>query len=225
MQGILKNKKFRLFSSAALLVSALVITAAITFAKYVSEEKEQGTIELKAFTAEPQLYIGDTLEVPATVPMTGENEGHLVSYYDIPVDQVNDLKVSVKYSGQAKTYTRLKMDMVWYQTKHDNNTGNDYNEIIFHKYPEYTLADNVFDNTSADSWFYFNEVLNAEDEEIFPAITAISSDLTNDNVGDPVFSSDRPDHVRIYLTVDCVQYNRALQVWGLEKWPWDNSYT
>ena len=218
MQKILKHKKTLLSSLAVPIVFAAVMTVALTRSKYTSRPQEQGDVDLKAFVAEPLLYSGNTLLEPQSVSQTGENEEHLVSYYDIPVSDFRDLKVSVKYSGEARTYTRFKMDLVWYQEKTEN--GQTVNEIIFHRMPQTTAAENVYDNTSADNWFYFKEVLTSENETVYPALTSISSDPIGDNVVDTVNNTDAPTRVRIYLTVDSVQYNRAEKVWIIEKLPW-----
>ena len=215
---ILKHKKlFAVISCLLILCMVTGVFTYYTFSKYSSTEEDENNITLEEFCAVARLYITDDDGTRTELPVhtNGKSE-----YFDISIEDFNKLSVDIDYKGNAKTYCRFKLDISWYHTVKDED-GNDCEELILHKYPEYICANNVYNNVEKDNWFYFTEVTEpAEGDEItYHAITQMTD---KGDFNDPIYETDKSVNVRIYITVDCVQYNRAKALWKLDTLPWEN---
>ena len=137
-------------------------------------------------------------------------------FFNIPVEDFDKTVMDITYQGKARTYMRFKFDVSWYYT---DNTGQDV--LILHQLPGFTYGDGlqIYDNRVKDNWIYFQNVIvsDTEEEQTFEVITKV--DKKGDFI-DPNDPNDQSQFVRVYIIVDCVQFNRVLELWNIEKLPW-----
>lgn len=212
----LNAKKIWIISLGFICVAALILSVSMTRSKYVSIEHETGKIQLEEFEIQPILYSNASGQKTVVAPQSQGN----YKYYELPASEFENLSLDIVYYGRAITNTRFKFDVMWYK-----KNGSNY-DLIFHSYPDYTYNDSlIYDNFEKDGWYYFKENTTASDmldgTKTYNVFTDIQS---GNNVHDPVNpTTDIPDTIRIYITIDSVQYNRSLELWGMTEFPWETT--
>ncbi len=201
-----------------LLLMALVMTAGLTvsvvFSRFTSDLQESTQIDIKEFYAAARLYTQDQQGQKVEIPL--HTEGGL-QYYDLTIDQLQDLKMDLSYIGSARTRLRFKLDISWF--KYVTADGEQKEQLIFHKYPLLQLPDQIYNNVERDNWIYVKDILQS-DETTEITIPAILSFEDQGDLEDPVSQNDISTHIRIFVTIDCVQFNRALALWKIDRFPW-----
>lgn len=216
------TKKKIIISAVCFLAGALVLVSAVlltlpqkTQSRFIGENSAAADETIEEFYAAAKLYEtvdGVRKELPVSVDENGKQ------YYDISADDFEHLSMDVFYSGKAKTYVRVCVETCWYRQ------DTDHQQLILHEYPVFAFNDeaNIYDNMSIDDCIYFKDIFGSEDTEE-KQINVISSvtDSGND-IDDPVHAGEHSERVRLFLTVDCVQFNRAKEVWKLDRFPWES---
>lgn len=209
------NKKHVIIMSVSglMLVSLLLVLVGITQSRFRLDNRDDAKGTLEEFYAAARLYTtegGTRTEIPVQEDANGRH------YYEVQADKFETLSMDISYQGKARTYMRFKFDTSWYHIK------NGREELIFHKYPEYTFNDqlSIYNNQQKDNYIYFENVIDtgSEAETVYPVITSVR-DLGD--FQDPITNTDQSTNVRIYITVDCVQYNRAKVLWNMTRFPWE----
>lgn len=234
MKKAVNTRRLFLGSFILLLTVSLVFSAVMTRSKYASRVSEPGNEELLDFSMTEKLYLHDgstVTELARQSETIGENT---FWFYEVPVSDFDKLSMDILYTGGATTNTRFKFDMIWYKT----NTSTGDNDVIFHRYPDFVFnQDEIYNNTKWDGWFYFKNRTTASttpapsdtfaelsgNTKTYHVLEAMTATGNSYDLEDPVEAQDIPDKVRIYVTIDSVQFNRVKQVWGMEAFPWENA--
>lgn len=209
-----QKKVFLIACSCVLLISVVLTWSSYTQSKYRYSHDQDGSDELQTFYAAATIFDDSNNEIPIIEEVVN---GRTKRYFQIPADDFDNLNVVLKYKGEAKNYLRMRIDISWLRTNQDDATKYD---LILHELPTYEWAnpDEMYDNREIDNWIYFKEPLGEDNEE--HTISVINLTHAHEDVHDPVEVGDKADYARIYITLDCVQYNRATELWNLAKLPW-----
>lgn len=215
---ILKHKKILAVVACLLVISTLI--GVYTYSKYTSTEKTNGEVELEEFYTVARLYYTKNGSEQEVQILQNDNN---IKYVEMTPDEFKTLRVDIEYSGEAKVYCRFKLDCSWYHKI--NVEGENRMELIPHEYPTYTCRTDIYNNIQKDGWLYFTEILEADKSNSETRI--YSNALTVDNIGndvsDLINEDDKSEYVRIAVTVDCVQYNRAKALWKMTSLPWEEA--
>ena len=209
-----------------ILLSSLLVTAGIaivsfTLAKYQQNTDASADNTLEEFYAAARLYRTENGS-RTEIPLREDEDG--LRFYELPIDPsgegspLDDLSLDIIYKGKARTYMRFNFDMNWYRV--ENNTE----ELILHRYPVYEYDDTlIFNNQEKDNYFYFKDMIDTgtDDEVGFHALTGMTD---QGDLPDPVEPGDSADTLRIYVTIDCVQFNRVKTLWNMTRFPWEWSF-
>lgn len=209
-----QKRAFLIVCSFALIISIALTWISYTNSKYRYSHGQDGSNELQTFYAAVKIYDKLNNELPITEEVVN---GKTKRYYQIPADDFEDLNISLTYKGEAKNYVRMRMDISWLRVnQYDSSTY----DLILHELPTYEWGDPdaIYDNREIDNWIYFTNALGENNEE--KTISVINLTHAHRDVQDPVEVGDKADYARIYVTLDCVQYNRATELWHLAKLPW-----
>lgn len=217
--NVLKNNKKILSVIACLLVIGIITGIGIyTYSKYTSVEETGGEIQLEEFYVVARLYYQDSATFEEHEITITTNDDGSIQYVEITPEEFETLHVDVEYSGKAKIYCRFALECSWYHSAKDGI------ELVPHEYPEYTYDEEVlYNNTEKDGWIYFKEIMEPEDDtaetRVYENVLAVSD--AGEDVADLNDESDKADHLRIAVSVDCVQYNRVNALWNMTSLPWE----
>lgn len=196
----------------ALLGTLVVSLMFTTLSRYEQENTAPARSTLEEFYAVPRLYLNEGGE--KTELYLSENENGK-RYYDVDVEDFDKLSMDIVYQGKAKTYLRFSFDMNWYHIRDGRK------ELMLHHYPDFTYdPELVFDHQQKDNYFYIKSIMDTgtDEETVFHIFTAMKD---NGDLNDPIASSDSSEKLRIYITIDCVQFNRAKALWHMSQFPWE----
>lgn len=210
----LQHRKKIALSAAALLLLAAIICMSVfySYSRYESEDTASARNTIEEFYAAARLYLsanGEKTELTLSQDENGKK------YFEVPVGSFDDLSMDIVYQGKARTYMRFRFDMNWY------HIVNGREELVFHHYPDFTYDEElVFNNQQKDNYFYIIPMIDtgSDEETVYNVFTAMKD---NGDLNDPIRSSDSADRLRIYITIDCVQFNRAKALWHITKFPWE----
>lgn len=211
---LLYNKRVIFTCSILITVSMLIIIMAVTDSRFRDQHVKVADNELQTFYAAARIYSSSGEEIPLSSEVV---QGKTKRYFQVPADEFDGMKVRLSYKGEAKNYVRMKMDISWLR----RNAGNPDNyDLILHEVPGYQWVDpdSVYDNRISDNWIYFKNPMGESDSET--TIDVISMTLAHQDVQDPVEVGDKAEFARIYITLDCVQYNRVNELWNMAQLPW-----
>ncbi|MBQ3664569.1 MAG: hypothetical protein II919_00505 [Lachnospiraceae bacterium] len=222
------KKKDRLKNNQRMRIGIFVLLAVVTvvggimyqsYSKYARNASVDEVNELQEFYAAAKLYVRDG-ENLKEIPLS-EKDGK--RFFDVSIDDFNNTIMDITYQGKAKTYMRFKFDTSWYYKSYNDVTDKYEDVLILHQIPllEYQDGLELFDNRIKDNWVYFKNVVefDTEDENTIHVITKMTK---REDFTDPNNIHDQSQFIRIYVVIDCVQFNRALDVWNMERFPWEN---
>ncbi len=153
----------------------------------------------------------------------------------IDVKDFGDTQLDFVYTGEAMTYCRFKVDVSFLQefsTDTDSETGVTRTQTVPHEYAKTSSANTygtdvegkdiyIYDNTKVDGWYYITGIMTSDTtlEDVLD-ITSVGKDVYD------LLDGDESEYVEIVVTVDCVQFNRAKALWGIDEnddFPWETS--
>lgn len=133
-------------------------------------------------------------------------------------EQYSTMQLTINYTGDARCYYRFKIAESWLYA--DNNAGG-ASIIIPHTLSDYLLSSAFYDNRSYDGWIYYKNLVDSESPDNVKNVIAISGASVGSDAAD-LLNGDHSNCVEISLELEAVQWNRAKEIWGLSKLPWQN---
>lgn len=131
------------------------------------------------------------------------------------IDDYDNLKLDIKYRGEGRSYLRFKITESWQH----NDGGHDV--ITPHSLSIYTLGENFYDNRSDDGFIYYALPLSGEDNVNTLTLNAITQCVGGEDAPDLLDNADASTFVDISVELEAVQWNRAKEMWGISKLPWE----
>lgn len=201
------------FFLGILIITALSIGAVVmnqSNAKFVEENETSYSARLQDYDVGFVLeYTSGTTEHSITTSDLSDNHGIL----RLTVAEYETLKMNITYTGEGACYCRFKITESWQHT--DTATGK---EIITPKeLSAYTLHSNLYDNRSDDGYIYCTELLKGTSR----SFTAITSCTAGADAADLISPDDAAQFVDISLELEAAQWNKAADLWELQKLPWE----
>lgn len=131
------------------------------------------------------------------------------------IDDYDNLKLDIKYKGEGRSYLRFKITESW---QHNDGV---HDVITPHSLSTYTLGENFYDNRSDDGFIYYALPLNGEDNTTTLTLNAITQCIGGEDALDLLDHTDASTFVDISVELEAVQWNRAKELWGISKLPWE----
>ena len=183
-----------------------------TIARYSKGVNAEYTSELKDFDLSFQLRYNDGIE--HTVSPADLQSSHGV--VRLTSSQYESLKLDTMYTGEGKCYYRFKITESWL-----HKDASDKDVLTPRSLSDYNLSDDFYDNRSYDGYIYCKSVISGNS----PSDTIVTNAITNCTPGsdavDLLDPADAATLVDISVEVEGVQWNRAKEIWGLSKLPWE----
>lgn len=133
-------------------------------------------------------------------------------------EQYSTMQLIINYTGDARCYYRFKIAESWLYA--DNIAVGD-STIIPHTLSDYSLSSVFYDNRSYDGWIYYKNAVDGESSNDVKNVIAISSVSVGSDAAD-LLNEDHSNCVEISLELEAVQWNRAKEIWGLDRLPWQS---
>lgn len=133
-------------------------------------------------------------------------------------EQYSTMQLTINYTGDARCYYRFKIAESWL---YDDNNAGGASIIIPHTLSNYSLSSAFYDNRSYDGWIYYKNLVDGESLDNVKNVIAISGASVGSDAAD-LLNGDHSNCVEISLELEAVQWNRAKEIWGLSKLPWQN---
>ena len=197
----MENKKLRLI--AVFLITAIIVTG-FSFAWFFMRQTQSNKISVSNFKVTLDCYLGDT-KITDSGLITLSTDSRADNY-------IGNLKVNVNYEGDGAGYLRVRMAHKFYRA--DDKAVQHPADII----PYAVDSDNWKDNREEDSCYYYNKVLNAE-ENTDPKTVTVFDGLSEGetlNIGSEF-------QIQLAIEADMVQVNRYPQIWGITELPWEKT--
>ena len=182
-----------------------------TVARYSVGDETSYSAELKDFNIDFQLkYTDGGIQQTVGAADLSANNGVV----RLTKEQYNTLELDSVYSGEGRCYYRVKIIESWIMVDGANST------IIPHSLSEYDLNSNFYDNRSYDGWIYCKEAIDGESDSSLKSLNVLS--VSSGGIDAPdLLNDDASNYVEIAVEVEAVQWNRAKEIWGLNKLPWE----
>ena len=182
-----------------------------TVARYSVGDETSYSAELKDFNIDFQLkYTDGGIQQTVGAADLSANNGVV----RLTKEQYNTLELDSVYSGEGRCYYRVKIIESWIMVDGANST------IIPHSLSEYDLNSNFYDNRSYDGWVYCKEAIDGESDSSLKSLNVLS--VSSGGIDAPdLLNDDASNYVEIAVEVEAVQWNRAKEIWGLNKLPWE----
>ena len=188
-------------------------TVHYTVARYSDGISNTQTAELKDFDVDFQLRYNDGVEHTVTASDLSASHGIL----RLTVPQYETLQLDTIYTGEGKCYYRFRITESWL---HKN--GSDEDMLTPHSLSDYGLDTDVFyDNRSYDGYIYCKTAMTGSSATDTITTNAIMTCIPGIDAPDLLDDGDRSTLVDIAVEIQGVQWNRAKEVWGLDKLPWE----
>lgn len=182
-----------------------------TVARYSVGDETSYSGELKDFDISFQLkYMDSGVEQTVSATDLAATNGVV----RLTKEQYNTLKLDTVYSGEGRCYYRAKIIESWIMVDGANST------IIPHSLSAYTLNENFYDNRSYDGWIYCKEAIDGDSDNELKSLRVLSVTEGGNDAPD-LLNNDASNYVEIAVEVEAVQWNRAKEVWGINKLPWE----
>lgn len=188
-------------------------TVHYTVARYSDGTSFTQNGELKDFDVDFQLRYKEGVEHTVTASDLSASHGIL----RLTVPQYETLQLDTTYKGEGKCYYRFKITESWL---HKNASGEDM--LTPRSLSEYNLdTDNFYDNRSYDGYIYCKTAMTGNSPTDIITVSAITNCEPGIDAPDLLDDADRSTLVDIAVEIEGVQWNRAKEVWGLSKLPWE----
>ena len=223
MVEIKKPKKIVVVSIVILLLVASVITSICvysningSYARTVGVEEESYTAALADFNMDFSLTYTSGGN---TVTLSSGDLDAQQGVIRLTKEEYDTLKLKAVYTGPGKCYYRFKLTESWL---HRETIGGDTVDIVTPKeLSTYTFGTSIYDNRSYDGWIYYKNLVDGESLDNVKNVIAISGVSVGSDAAD-LLNGDHSNCVEISLELEAVQWNRAKEIWGLSKLPWQN---
>lgn len=182
-----------------------------TVARYSVGDETSYSAELKDFNIDFQLKYtdGGTQQTVGAADLSANN-----GVVRLTKEQYNTLELDSVYTGEGRCYYRVKIIESWIMVDGANST------IIPHSLSEYDLNSNFYDNRSYDGWIYCKEAIDGDSDDELKSLNVLS--VSSGGIDAPdLLDDDASNYVEIAVEVEAVQWNRAKEIWGLNKLPWE----
>lgn len=185
-------------------------TFANTQAKYAKADTESIVATAKDFDV---WFAWTTVDGANTsVPILNNNGVYRLNN----INDYDNLKLDLKYKGEGKSYVRFKITESWQHQE----AGHDV--ITPHSLSTYTLGSDFYDNRSDDGFIYCRVPLYGNDANTVISKEAIIQCIKGNDANDLLDPSHASTFVDISIELEAVQWNRAMELWGLRELPWEN---
>lgn len=126
------------------------------------------------------------------------------------------LKLSTTYRGEGKCYYRFKINESW---QHKDGSNVEY--LTPRSLSDYNLTSDFYDNRGYDGYIYCTTPLSGNAPNAMINTNVITSCIPGIDAPDLLDAADASTFVDISVELEAVQWNRAKELWGLSKLPWE----
>ena len=186
-----------------------------TVARYSDGTSFTQNGELKDFDVDMELRYNDGVEHVVRASELSNSHGIL----RLTADQYETLKLDTVYKGEGKCYYRFKITESWLSTTSTLGSGNEM--LAPRSLSNYNLSGDFYDNRSYDGYIYCKQVMTGEQPSTEIVTRAINECIPGEDATDLLSDDDKANVVDISVEIEGVQWNRAKEVWGLSKLPWE----